>query len=146
MAFRSDEQPNAADIESRRPLVSLGLTALLAFSVGLLVGLSLADGDVGQSPAIEMAREVGLALPIAQQPAFADGVITRAEAEDALERLTGCVESQGVTGFAAALAGEGTDFSMEWRDGSMGGAVELCRLEHFEATYRVWSQQERSTD
>jgi len=144
MVFHSDHQSILA--ASRRPLwLPLALTALVAFGIGLLVGLSLADGDIGQPPAIEMARKVGLALPIAQQPAFADGVITRAEVEDAIERLTDCAGSQGVTGFAAALAAEGTDFHLEYLDGSRV-AVELCRLEHFEATYTVWSQQERSTD
>lgn len=123
-------------------MVVLAVTALVSSGVGLVVGMALADGDVGQPPAIEMAREIGLALPVAQQPAFADGVITLAEAEGALERLTDCAESQGVTGFAADLADEGTDFEMEYLGG--GNAVELCRSEHFEATYRVWSQQERS--
>lgn len=142
MVSHSDNQPISAAVESRSQWLSLAVTALAAFGVGLLVGLALADGDVGQPPAIEMAREVGLALPIAQQPAFSDGVITRAEVEAAMERLTDCAESQGVTGFAADLADEGTDFHMEYSTGSQS-AVELCRLQQFEATYTIWSQQER---
>lgn len=144
MASHIDDNPTWQAL-SRSQWLSLALTALVAFGVGLLVGLSLAGRHVGQPPAIEMAREVGLALPIQQQPAFADGAISRAEIEGAIERLAGCVEARGVTGFTAALVDEGTGFHME----SLGGsqiAVELCRLEHFEATYTVWSQQERSKD
>jgi hypothetical protein len=102
----------------------------------------MTDGDIGQPPAIDMAREVGLALPIEQQPAFADGVITKPEVEEAIERLTECAEAEGVTGFLAGLADEGTDFHMEYSSGNRD-AVELCRLKHFQATYTVWSQQER---
>lgn len=120
----------------------LALIVFVAGAVGFVLGVVLVDGDVGQPPAIDIAREVGLALPIEQQPAFDDGMITRPEVEDAIERLTACAEEQGVTGFAAALADEGTDFQMEYLGGSRS-AVELCRLKHFEATYMVWSQQER---
>lgn len=145
MAFDSDDRSVSAAVPNRSQWLSLALTALAALGVGFVVGLSLADGDVGQPPAIEMAREAGLALPIVQQPAFADGVITRAEVEAAIQRLSDCAESRGVTGFTTDLAGEGTDFQMEYLTGSQN-TVELCRLQHFEATYTVWSRQEQSNN
>lgn len=120
----------------------MAFLVVLAGLVGFFLGVVLADGDVGQPPAIDMAREAGLALPIEQQPAFVDGVITRPEVEEAIERLTTCAEAAGVTGFVAAVSDEGTDFHMEHSGGNRN-AVELCRLKHFQATYTVWSQQER---
>ncbi|HEX6300269.1 MAG TPA: hypothetical protein VF148_07380 [Acidimicrobiia bacterium] len=50
-----------------------------------------------------------------------------------------------MTGFAADLADAGIDFHMEYPTVSQG-AVEVFRLQQFEATYTVWSQQERSNN
>jgi hypothetical protein len=128
-------------LRSQRPW-RMALVALAAGGIGFLLGSVMPDGVVGQPPAIDMAREFGLALPIEQQPAFADGVVTRPEVEDAIGRLTACAQAEGVTGFLAALADEGTDFHMEYSSSGYGNAVELCQLKHFQATYTVWSQQE----
>lgn len=131
-----------AEVETRSKRWWLALIVLVAGGVGFMLGLLVADRNVGQPPAIDIAREVGLALPIEQQPAFADGVITRPEVESAIERLTACAEEGGVTGFVASLADDGTDFHLE-HSGEMRNVVELCRLKHFEATYMVWTHQER---
>jgi hypothetical protein len=131
-----------AEAESRSQRWWVALVVLVVGGVGFVLGLLLADSNAGQPPAIDIAREVGLALPIEQQSAFADGVITRPEVEDAIERLTACAEEGGVTGFVASLADEGTGFHLEHL-GEMRNVVELCRLKHFEATYMVWAHQER---
>jgi hypothetical protein len=115
------------------------VTAIVAFGLGAVVGGTRSD-DVGSPPAIDLAREVGLALPLDQQPAFSDGEITRAEVERAMERLTACVEAGDVSGFRIELAEDGS-FSSEWSSGD-ANTVEMCRLRHFEATYLVWQRQE----
>jgi len=125
----------------RRWIAALGVTAVVAFGLGVVVGGTRGD-DVGSPPAIDLAREVGLALPLDQQPAFSDGEITRAEVERAMERLTACVEAGGVGGFRIELAEDG-NYSSEWST-SDANTVEMCRRQQFEATYLVWQRQERT--
>lgn len=117
-----------------------GVVAAAVFlGLGFALGARFGDG-VGSSPAIDIARESGFALPLDQQPAFTDGEITREELEAAGERLTVCVESAGVTGWTLTLRDDGFSSSYLSDDGWM---VERCRIQHFNATQFVWQVQNR---
>lgn len=118
------------------------VAVVVALIVGFLAGAVLSDGAPGQPPAIEVARDMGMALPLAQHDAFADGVITRGEVEDAMERLRDCAEARDVGGYTELdEAGGVSSFFLSTDDTR---AVESCRLQEFDATYRVWVFSERS--
>lgn len=126
----------------RRRAIALIWVGIVAFGLGFVVGSSQ-GGDVGSPPAIDLAREVGLALPLDQQPAFADGEITRDEVEIALQRLIACADAENVGGFLAELNEDG-DYSFEWSSSDDGGAVQMCQLQQFDATFHIWQRQERT--
>lgn len=117
---------------------------LVGVVIGFLIGRAIGAEVGGADPAMSIAREYGWALPEDQTPAFADGTITRAEVEQALDRLTKCVEQQGVSGFDAVLDSEGS-LSLE-HSGSVESyrAFELCRIRQLDATYNVWRTQQTS--
>ncbi len=123
----------------RRWGAALIVTALVSFGLGVVVGGLPGGVDVGSPPAIDIARHHGWALPVDQQPAFADGEITRGEVESAIERLTACADAAGVVGFRMVLDEEG-NYNSEWLDDPRD-AVGLCRRQQFDATYNVFRVQ-----
>lgn len=127
-------------------ILALLTTAVVSTAFGYAIGSTGGNGAEGRSPAIDVARDMGLALPLDQRPAFADGVITRDDVEEAIERLVDCVEAAGGIGFRAELGQDGS-LATELASGDWH-AVESCRMKHFEATYRVWLSlgNNRSTD
>lgn len=115
------------------------VAAVALFGLGFAIGDRSGNGE-GMAPAIDIARELGYALPLDQRPAFADGEITQEEVEAAGERLTTCVESEGVAGWHFTMDEEG--YSSSYQSNDDGWVVELCRIQHFRATYDVWRAQE----
>ena len=97
-----------------------------------------------QDPAISLARDIGVALPLAQYDAFADGVIEFAEVESAADRLRTCVSDGGVTIFTFTVGGGGYQASHSGDEGDFR-IIERCRVEHFHATYRVFQMQSTPT-
>ncbi len=115
--------------------------AAACFGLGLLVGRDLAEDPVGRSPAIDIAMELGFALPVEQQPAFADGVITEDEVRQAADRFEACVETEQVAGFEFEFRGR-DGFGMSYNDHDDYDAVQACETRHFEASYNVWRWQD----
>jgi len=139
----ADEQPTGHDAGQRGfwrgRYIAIGVAALISFAIGVMVGGSN-GGDVGASPAIDLAREHGYALPFAQQPAFADGVVSQAEVDEAAGRFRVCVEDKQIAGFKFEQSENGWSTTYDSTDDF--GEVQSCRIEHFDATYNVWRIQE----
>lgn len=119
----------------------LALVVTVAVGIGIGYGMESrsGNGEQARGPAIELARELGLALPVEQRPAFADGVITTEEVEAAIDRFVACVEAAGGVGFRVHL-GEDGSLSTSLESGDFD-EVNRCRIRHFEATYAVWWRQ-----
>ena len=127
----------------RGPLVRVAAivsVAVIGFGLGIFAGLALADDPVGQSPAIDLARDLGLALTVEQQPAFADGVITEDEVGEAGDRFEACVEAEEVAGFQFDFRGQ-DGWSTSYSDTGDFQAVEECKIRHLKASYNVWRLQ-----
>lgn len=112
--------------------------ALVAFTLGVVTA-TVTRNDVGRAPAIDVARDLGVALPVEQQPAFTDGKITTDEVKQATERLGSCAAAAGVTGFKIELTGD--SYTAEWSLDADTQTVEACQRRHFDATYQVWLAQ-----
>ena len=131
--------------EQRRPRWSLVALLLLGISIGFVIGRMSAP-TTGASPAIDVAREIGVAIPTVQMSAFSDGEITLRETEQAYSRFIKCVGDQGASaGFSSTLERDGslTISIQEASDDSLQRLVYRCRIEHLEATRQVYVSSRR---
>ncbi len=131
--------------EQRRSRWSLVALLLLGISIGFLTG-RLSVPTTGASPAIDTAREIGVAIPEVQMPAFSDGEITLRETEQAYSRFVECVGDQGaLAGFFSTLEKDGslTISIQEVGDDSLQRLVYRCQIEHLEATRQVYVSSRR---
>ncbi len=116
-------------------LVAAGLC--VSFAAG-----RLSTPELGAPPALDLAREIGVAIPEVQLPAFSDGQITFQEVTDAVTRFRTCVVSAGhPTGWSATLEQDGSfTISVDDPDGdSLSRAMYTCRIEHLAATQSVYA-------
>ncbi len=125
--------------QTSRPLarrIAVGLGMAVAIAAAFSIGRATAP-EVGTGPAIDVARRIGVAMPVAQQPAFADGEITIEEVKAAHQRFVDCVERTGpVAAFESSIDDQAmTDISYE-PSGTPNGEelVRNCRIEHLHAT------------
>lgn len=126
----------------------------LAYAVLLVVGLCLSFAvgrlsapEIGAPPALEIAREIGVAIPQVQLSAFSDGQITFQEVTDAFDRFRRCVVNAGFpTGWSAVLQQDGSlTFSTESYGGdALSRAIYGCRIEHVAATRSVYAASRRA--
>lgn len=123
-----------------RNRIRLGSVLLLVggLATGFLAG-RISASEVGGSPAIDVARELGVAIPEAQLPAFSDGIVTFSEVAEAYERFVACVGGQEAAGFSSSLDQDGSlTMRIEGQDDVLQRLVLACQIEHLEATRQVY--------
>ena len=138
-----ERRPQASRTFGRRVL-QLVLVGALLLGAGFVAGW-MSSADVGAPPAIGIARQLGVALPEPQIPAFADGIITPQEIIAAHDRFSTCVELAGFAeGFSSVLESDGSmRISIATPvDAATYRAVEQCRIEHVAATRDVFAWME----
>ncbi len=90
-------------------------------------------------PALSIARDANFALPLEQHAAFRDGIIPGEELQQAAQDWTDCVVDAGVQDFYLKFTPDG----YETTHNSDGRDVEVCKVRHFQATYYVYTVQNR---
>lgn len=123
----------------RNPVFAL-VGALLALAGGFWLGRATAP-EATEGPAIDAARNIGVAIPTAQLPAFSDGEITLDEVRVAHERFIDCVEEGGVgDGFSSSIDDSGS-FEVSWDEQPTPAESQLvgaCQIDHLDATRQTF--------
>ncbi len=126
---------------SRRNVWVSAVLVAAALCLGFIAG-RLSAPEEGAPPAIDIAREIGVAIPEVQLSAFSDGQITFEEVTDAVARFRTCVVDAGFpTGWSVTLEQDGSvAFSHDNPEGEgLSRAMFTCRIEHLAATQSVYT-------